>query len=536
MKKYLITVSMIVLFSFTIFAGQSDKSYDSPIRVQKIDHSQYINANNIMMFVSNNGSIGRDVSNIFGYDYGTWYPYTSVDAIISNAGNAGYKSPLFQGGIWIGGKVSGETRLTMSEYRQEFTPGKMIGGTFDPDGASSGNTHYRTYKLYEDSLDSNPNTDYLEWPTEDGAPLNNYGEPYLLGNQTLWSVYNDADTSLHTSMSTDPLGLEVQQMTWADQSGSQFVDNVILQSYTIYNKGSNYITDCYIGIWLDPDLGDREDDLPGCDSTRNTFFIYNADNSDPNYGSSIPALGCRIIYGPKVPSPGDSSFFAGRFVPDHKNLKMTSFMAYINGADPDTPAEAYNLLQGRMMNGSAYYYMGDTLTYMFSGDPYSRVGDLASNQTDQKLVGAMGPFDFNPGDSQYVLIKIGIIYEFDYLTSVNYMKNILNEYINIPLDVADENSPELPTEFNLSQNYPNPFNPNTQISFTLPRKEDIKLEIFNLLGQKIITLADGLFSAGTHSVEWNGKDSDGEKISSGIYLYKISSENFSQTKKMCLIK
>ncbi len=94
----------------------------------------------------------------------------------------------------------------------------------------------------------------------------------------------------------------------------------------------------------------------------------------------------------------------------------------------------------------------------------------------------------------------------------------------------------LPTEFALEQNYPNPFNPDTEIRYALPVESDVELSVFNILGQMVTTLTSGRMPAGNHSITWHGTDSDGAQVASGIYFYRISAKNFSETKKMMLLK
>ena len=85
-------------------------------------------------------------------------------------------------------------------------------------------------------------------------------------------------------------------------------------------------------------------------------------------------------------------------------------------------------------------------------------------------------------------------------------------------------------------NYPNPFNPDTEIRFSLARDSEVKLSVFNVLGQKVKTLIQGSFPAGTHSVRWNGTDESGRQVASGIYLYKIVTGDVVESRKMILMK
>jgi subtilisin family serine protease len=94
----------------------------------------------------------------------------------------------------------------------------------------------------------------------------------------------------------------------------------------------------------------------------------------------------------------------------------------------------------------------------------------------------------------------------------------------------------LPQEFRLSQNYPNPFNPSTQIAFAIPRKTDISIVIYDILGREIRKLIDGPMDAGEHTVIWDGRDKTGSLASSGIYFYTLKAADFINTRRMSLIK
>ena len=99
------------------------------------------------------------------------------------------------------------------------------------------------------------------------------------------------------------------------------------------------------------------------------------------------------------------------------------------------------------------------------------------------------------------------------------------------VSVDDDLVSTLPKQFSLKQNYPNPFNPITTIEYELTIAGEIQLIVYNVLGQEIVRLVDGMKSAGKHIVIW-----DASQYSSGIYFYRMESENFSETRKLILLK
>ena len=109
----------------------------------------------------------------------------------------------------------------------------------------------------------------------------------------------------------------------------------------------------------------------------------------------------------------------------------------------------------------------------------------------------------------------------------------------VAIPVKGLNRIVLPTEFVLKQNYPNPFNPETSIEFTINAVgagKPARLVIYNLLGQPINTIVDEPLSAGPHSFKWNGRTRDGQAVASGVYFYRLTVGDRSETKKMVLLK
>jgi hypothetical protein len=101
---------------------------------------------------------------------------------------------------------------------------------------------------------------------------------------------------------------------------------------------------------------------------------------------------------------------------------------------------------------------------------------------------------------------------------------------------ADEWEGIVPGVFRLFQNYPNPFNPATRIEFTLEQAANVRLEIYNVLGQRIRILLEGYLTSGSYEAEWDGTTMSGTDASSGIYFYRLSTDQYSRTRKMILMK
>ena len=105
-----------------------------------------------------------------------------------------------------------------------------------------------------------------------------------------------------------------------------------------------------------------------------------------------------------------------------------------------------------------------------------------------------------------------------------------------PMAVGDDERNLLPTSFKLMQNYPNPFNPVTTIEYSVSTRSYVAIEIYNILGRKVTTLVNKSKPAGYYEVNWNGNDSNGKPVSTGIYFYRFQAGDFVDTKKMLLLK
>jgi len=103
-------------------------------------------------------------------------------------------------------------------------------------------------------------------------------------------------------------------------------------------------------------------------------------------------------------------------------------------------------------------------------------------------------------------------------------------------DVGDNDSPGLPGDFKLEQNFPNPFNLSTTIEYYLPRASMVTLDIYDILGRNLKTIDDGAKKSGPQKTIWDGTDSEGKPVASGVYFYRLKAGEFISTKKMQLLK
>lgn len=163
--------------------------------------------------------------------------------------------------------------------------------------------------------------------------------------------------------------------------------------------------------------------------------------------------------------------------------------------------------------------------------------EIASYKTNTALIGrgtSASETNYKYTDSR---VSYGSTYHYR-LVDVSY-EGIRNENETIRITVKSETSESaiVNLDYELQQNFPNPFNPSTQINFSIARAGVVTLNVYNVSGQLVKTLVNNSFDKGNYNVEWNGTNSNGSQVSSGVYLYKLTTSNgFSATKKMFLIK
>ena len=147
---------------------------------------------------------------------------------------------------------------------------------------------------------------------------------------------------------------------------------------------------------------------------------------------------------------------------------------------------------------------------------------------NQKYTCSINTANFNPGK---VWLEIRVNQEsplgFTYRTGLDFKTAVGG--------MRSETS-ELPNDFELHTNVPNPFNPETSIRFDLPRTRFVEIDIYNIMGQKIRTLIHDTMDVGSYIVIWDGRNDHGEYAASGIYLCRLTSDDFTAVRKMVLVQ
>ncbi len=179
--------------------------------------------------------------------------------------------------------------------------------------------------------------------------------------------------------------------------------------------------------------------------------------------------------------------------------------------------------------GGPYNVVGGTDTYPAGYHVSSSAVDNATGQYEVSVCD--GNWTFTPPDIPGYITPLPRYMELQETDTVaGYDFSYSSTGVDDPLNL------QMPTEFSLSQNSPNPFNMATRIDFALPQASDIELAVYNILGQKVQTLAEGTYPAGTHSARWDGSDQSGTAAASGIYFYRLTAGDKVLIKKMVVLK
>ncbi len=554
--QYLIPVILSILF-LGLYSDNGNEGTDVFVIKQQVP----FNINNISTFVWNSGVFNQDLrtNNTPGFEWP------------KNTG----KFAVFTAGFTIGAYLNGGLRMASASFNGEYEPGYCQNGNFLTD------SRFKFYNVKPtDSYINNP--DWLNWGlmVPYGAPfvdVNHNGmydfiidTPGVRGAQTIFICITDANPANHTSSEgfgggTLPMGAEVHLTAWAYNIPE--LQNIQFLKWEVINKHVFNWDSTYFSLFYDPDLGGALDDYLGCDTIRNLGYVYNADNEDGTgsgitYGINPPAVGAIILKGA----------LKKNLIPNI-DLGMSSFCFITNTGsggpicenDPSSSMHAYNFMKGIKKDGTPWICPlvnpPKRTKYTYSGDPESNLGwnefqgriencngdttgtvNFPSPPGNRRFVLSSGSSNLvvNPGDTQTIIAAQLIARGTSNLNSVTKLKQLadvaIQLYNNGFVIGVEPISSEVPNQFELYQNYPNPFNPITKIKFSIPpvgqrHAFDVRLVIYDILGREVTVLVNEVFKPGTYEIDWNGIH-----YPSGVYFYKLISGDYTETKKMVLLK
>ncbi len=396
----------------------------------------------------------------------------------------------------------------------------------------------------------------------------NEDRPDLMYDVTLFTVYNDGVPSDQRRFKAiSPLGIEIRQTVFVSHSIEELQD-VVFVRYSIVSKNTS-LSETYFTIYTDLDLGNHVDDLAGCDTLLNSVFGFN-DGYDQIFGNNTPSLFISQIQGPPIAIDNSEDHALnnkGPFLGQDKkfgysNLDITSNQVFFN-ADwyfkmPITPTELYNNAKGFFRDGNLVdpcnfesplgHRYGIVLPdsadcvnvnprFWFSGDPVTGSGWFLYRNANIRTLTSSGPFSLPKDEPVDIILAYVVGRGSDHINSISVARNTVgfvhNEYSKnfSSMTSVIENDNDLPSEYKLEQNYPNPFNPSTTIKFSLPERSEVKLSIYNLLGQEIEILFQGEKEAGSYEYVF-----ENTSLSTGVYFYVLESQQVRLSRKMMLLK
>ena len=507
MKKYISSTIFIMLIGF--FNSNAKENIPNPNNSNSNDNYRIIAAGCLAATAQTELNINNVRTTILaGGDM--WWDLDNGKYEIPKDSD---KHSMFAGALWIGGlDDQGNLKVAGMTYRQDgndFWPGPLNAdiasddyGTIGADVCSDFDKHFvitrqevEDFVGYNDCL-ADPNCDVAlsypnyqgmssaisDWPADrteiDGtfdylAPFEDVDgdgiytpeagdypgydlegvkdcktDDVLFGDQTLWWVFND-NGNIHTETGSESaIGLEIQAQAFGFTTNDE-INNMTFYSYKILNRSTSVLNEAYFGQWVDPDLGNYQDDYVGCDVGLGLGYCYNGDADDDgtagyNYDSDDPppAIGVDFFRGPLADTgDGVDNDRDGTIDEPGEQIIMSKFVYYNNDfsdhGNPENATHYYGYLKGIWKNGQPMTYGGTgwesgnpECNFMFPddtdlsfGNPWTEI-TAGNDPADRRFLQSAGPFTLEPGAVNY--ITTGVVWarasEGNNFASVELMK------------------------------------------------------------------------------------------------------------------
>lgn len=468
---------------------------------------------------------------------------------------------VFASGFWIGGQLDDEVRMSAVTYG----PFEMWAGPI-PDDGSPPTDCARYDRIYELRMDGDASSgdltgDIGDWPADLGAPYIEEGgspdsydpdegdRPRMLGDQMLWWIMNDAG-NFHAATDTPPLGAEVRTSVFAF-AGVDALGSATFYRYRIRNRSPFEWRSMRVGLFFDPDVGDQSDDYLGSDSTLGLAFVYNATDTDAEYGIAPPAVGLTVLRRPQSTiTPQDP---VCRY-PDGRSQGLTAHVPYPGPVrEPYTSEALYQFLMGNRLIGEPLrigQYPGPTMDstapvtrFIYPGDPvdgeyWSEVnpGPAGNHDRDRRSVPSVGPFCLGPGDETEVVFAIVWARGESNLDSVRRLRiatagmHEIADFILTPRDIDLTPAAPEPAPFAASL-FPNPADRSSRFRLGLPQPMDVSVTVFDALGRRVHSVVDTRLEQGEHV--WTLQTSEWP---TGVYHLRMQLDHITETRRLVVTR
>lgn len=380
---------------------------------------------------------------------------------------------LYDGGLWIGAIVNDEPAVTTHFYNvdQEWLP---------RDSTWVGSRPEMGYFVPEDP--STPFTVYFD----------DIGSNIASGHVPL---------GLRVIETYEPGGVVIDP-----QSGEERVVPWGMLTYQIINSGLNGdLHNVFVSLWMDFDVSSIDmtdahlDDLVDYDEYRMLSYMYDWD--DPTTGDN------------DIGESGLATGFVGTSLISSPSNTVCSHAWWNWENDPESDLERYQFMNGTHLAMLGYQFMPNPLYLEFP-------------VFDYRTLQSTGPFDIPAGDS--ITVKF-LLVAGDGQDALFDNTQLARELYYT--DVTDENNLQAPKSFALEHTYPNPFNATTTIRYELPEAANVKIAVFNILGQQVSVLRNAQQPAGRYQLSWNP-----QQAASGLYFIRLEAGGFNKTVKCLLLK
>lgn len=411
-----------------------------------------------------------------------------------------------------------------------------------------------------------PDTWPTHWPDKE-ADWDGYwngfsGKGIMDADQETYFVFDDYQDLEwdFNPVEADPnrggLGLQVEARGYA-WDNPQFED-LLIWHYSIHNLSDQDYQQAVLGLYLDVGVGgvgDGYDDLGRSLPDENMVYFYDTDGIGMGGWSPVGHIGIRFLEMPGNPGDGidnDSDGLIdesrdnnidddGDWDPQiddvgHDGILGTNDFGEEDGIptagepnfDRTDPDESDDL----DINTVRFFHIHDyNLTDEEENWQVFTSGEIDTNSSGDGNIGSFiisEPFPLASGETTY--FSYAIIFGED-------LEDMLSNAGSIsPLNLDDDFTPNQPRTAKLYPNSPNPFNPTTTIRYALPEASNVRLTVFNIRGQELVTLQAASKPPGNYEVQWSGMDQSGKQVSTGVYFCRLTAGQYSKTIKMVFLK